>query len=440
MRTTQISRVIAASLLAFAMNGVAWSASSVNGIDLIKYSEDLTVSPPVTFHGKVLTESPDITEPELRLANQLLSAGCVGHSHQKWTNFAKANPTNGHVSYLETRFKWMRHGNAVAEGAAAKVLAKEPDFSSVKVLLAGIRLEQIRFQDAHTLLDEVEERSPTDLWVFMNRLRLEAVEEPSRGLRSKLLEIVRNPGFPPNARDIAAEIGMSLPKQTNTEVEEFMWERLEVISNHSWECKVSELAQRLSEIGGRYDEARKLLESWHADKSDCDRKPMNSLMLAQAYLMAAAKIAPRLVPGNQALVDKAQEVVGSDFSGLRAYVENRPNAAMLAPFMVFRPKPEPVDASGRTAICVALKKLDQLAVFTNLQGGANPNGKCDGKTLMGSVMFVDTNDRATLRVSIASLLMARGARPSHDEIGQCGMAMYGDCQKVMLPFLEENLR
>jgi len=310
----------------------------------------------------------------------------------------------------------------------------------VKVLLAGIRLEQNRFQDAHTLLDEVEKRSPTDLWVFMNRLRLEAVEEPSRGLRSKLLEIVRNPDFPPNARDVAAEIGMSLPKQTNTEVEEFMWERLEVISNHSWECKVSELAQRLSDIGGRYDEARKLLESWHADKSDCEWKPMNSLLLAQAYLMAAAKIAPKPVRENEALINKATELVDSDFRALRSYVENRPNAATLAPFMVFRPKPEARDASGRTPICEAAKKLDIDAILLQLQRGADPNGKCEDGTLLGSVMFLETNDHATQRVAIARVLISRGGQPSMDEIGRCGMLKYGDCSRVMLPVLEQELR
>lgn len=84
--------------------------------------------------------------------------------------------------------------------------------------------------------------------------------------------------------------------------------------------------------------------------------------------------------------------------------------------------------------------MDQAAVYENLQRGSNPNGTCDGSSLLGTMMFVETNDRVLLRQAIARTLLSRGAEPTMDEFQRCSQLKYGDCSKVMMPVIEEHLR
>jgi Tetratricopeptide repeat len=397
----------------------------------------MVVSPPVRFHGKLLNEIPDITEPELRLANQLISAGCEGLGYTMYKAYAKANPSNLHATYVEARFIWMRDDTQRAEMMLKRALLQKPDFHSAKVLLAGIRFEQGRFDDVRKLLDEVEKSSPADVWIYMNRLRLEVLERPTRQLRARLLEIVRNPKFPPNVRDGAASIGQSLPNQNNLEVEEFMRASIDV---ESWStpCKISALAERLSEVGERFDETRKLLESPQAIASGCLAMPKSRMLLAQAYLFAASKIAPQPTAANQELVDKATELLQGNYAQYREYLRDRPQEAVLEPFMHFRPKPEVADSEGHTPICNAVRNLDIDGVISKLNFGADANGRCDGRTLMGHVMYVDTNDRNRERQAIIRALMQHDGEPAQEEVAHCSMQKYGDCWKILLPIVQRQ--
>jgi hypothetical protein len=392
------------------------------------------VSPPIKFHGKTLEEIPDIREPILRLSNQLLSTGCDGQAYKRLTAFAAKYPENLHAKYVEARFEWGYAGLRASESVLLEVLSRDPGFLSAKVLLAGIRVHQGRYEDARKLLDEVEKQSPTDLWIFMNRLRLQAREKPSRALRRRLMEIVKSDEFPPNAREEAADLGISLPMQSNLELEEFMWARLDVKSNMD-SCKIAALAKRLSEVGERFEETRKLLESNRAQLSGCLKFPETRLLLGQAYLMEAAKIAPGPSPQNEELIEKATIAIQADYPALRAYVEGRPQAGVLEPFLHYRPKPEVADADGHTPMCNAVRELQSERVLRLLNLGADPNGRCEGRSIMGHVMFVHANERAKERQTIVRALLSRDGEPTPDELTQCGMAKYGDCSKILLPII-----
>ena len=162
------------------------------------------VSASVNFRGRKLVEIPDITEPDLRLANQLMSAGCFARAVTRLETVLRADPGNRNANYIVARMTWMRLGTDAADLELRRTLSRYKDFISAKVLLAGLRFDQERIEEAGRLLNEVEQKSPTDLWIYMNRLRMETLRSPSRDLRVRLLEIIRNPEFPPNARESAA--------------------------------------------------------------------------------------------------------------------------------------------------------------------------------------------------------------------------------------------
>ena len=176
----------------------------------------------MNFRNRTLVEIPDITEPELRLANQLMSAGCFAAAVDRLEVVTRTEPENRNAKYVIARMSWMRMGSSVAEQVLTQTLAQYQDFVSAKVLLAGIRYSQQNLGDMVRLLDETEPQSPTDLWIFINRLRIESLRSPSRDLRVRLLEIARSPAFPPNAREEAADIAKHLPHQSEQEYEEVL--------------------------------------------------------------------------------------------------------------------------------------------------------------------------------------------------------------------------
>ena len=124
-----------------------------------------------------------------------------------------------------------------------QTLAEHKTSVSAKVLLAGIRFAQEDLAEVVRLLDETEPQSPTDLWIYMNRLRIEGLRSPSRDLLLRVLEIARSPAFPPNARETAADIAKHLPHQSG-EYEEVLRQGSTSIQISAW------LARRLSSPRG----------------------------------------------------------------------------------------------------------------------------------------------------------------------------------------------
>jgi tetratricopeptide (TPR) repeat protein len=269
----------------------------------------VTVSPPFEFHGKWLNEIPDIHEPELRLANELMSNGCFSRAFEKLDGVLKNDPGNQNAIYIIARMTWMKMGHEAAEQRVTRALAGSREFPSAVVMLAGIRYAEKQNEEAAKLLDSVEQKSPTDLWIFMNRLRLEAANSPTADLRARLVEIVRSKAFPPNAREIAADTASELPNQSAAEKVEVLRLRMDIESSFGAGCKAVELAGWLGDRQGRFADVIELLESPRVKQGKCRDLEVNRTMLAQAYLMEAIKINPRRVPENQKLYDQAMRLV-----------------------------------------------------------------------------------------------------------------------------------
>ncbi|MEO8017010.1 MAG: hypothetical protein ABI769_04290 [Pseudomonadota bacterium] len=392
------------------------------------------VSAPVKFRNRILIEIPDITEPDLRLANQLMSTGCFARAVDKLEAVTRTDPDNRHAKYVVARMSWMLMSTAVAEQVLTQALAAHKDFLSAKVLLAGIRFEQENVPDAATLLDEVEPRSPTDLWVYLGRLRIETLRSPSRDLRLRLVEIIRSPAFPPNAREVAADIAKLLP-QNYSEYEEVLWARLDIDSNLGMACKVHDLAFWLSEVDGKFPEVIKLLESPRAKEGHCLGLDANRTLLAQAYLMEAAKISAGPSPANKHLIDRADQVLNGDYTSVAAHVQGRPQYATLQPFLAAYVQPDEEDVNGVTKLCHAIGFLNVAVVREQLEAGADPNGRCRDESLVGSLVFMATVEKDERRREIMRALLEHGARVTN--IDSCRSPNNGDCAQVLLPLMEK---
>jgi hypothetical protein len=138
------------------------------------YCANVKTSAPVVFRGRRLVEIPDIKEPDVRLANQLVSELCFSSALDRLEAVTRADPGNRDVNYVVARMTWTLLGSELAERVLTHTLAEHHEFTSAKVLLAGIRFQQSNFAEMVRLLDENEPRAPTDLWIYMNRLRIDA--------------------------------------------------------------------------------------------------------------------------------------------------------------------------------------------------------------------------------------------------------------------------
>jgi len=293
------------------------------------------VGAPIKFHGRTLVEAPDITEPDLRLANELLSAGCPAGALRRVDTVLRANPDNRNAQYVIARASWMLLGQMASERVLNQVLGTHGHFVSARVLQAGIRFEQDEIEEMKRLLDIYEPKSPTDLWIYMNRLRLEAIASPTPELRARALEIARSPAFPPIAREAAARAAKVVPNQSDKDFEEVLQAEFAIDSSVGLPCKAMGYASWLSDPGRkRFADTIKLLESPRASAGYCTGLETNRLLLAHAYLMEAAKIYPRGAnPKNQNLVDRADQVVDGEYDELISFAMSRSDSTTLYPFL-----------------------------------------------------------------------------------------------------------
>jgi hypothetical protein len=391
----------------------------------------IEVSKPVNFHGQMLVEIPDIREPDLRLANQLLSSDCFERAEQVFTGFVRRHPGNLHATYYLARRAWLTHSAERARDILETTLAWAPDFTSAKVLLASLDLSENNPGRALQLLKEAERVSPEDVWVFINRSQLASGGQPTPELRSRLLEIARNEAFPPNVRVYAADISKRVTLSKG-DFEESQRAAASVRSPMT-ACEMANLAMHLGEGEGRFAEVRELLESPAAQSSNCLDLELNRVLLAQAYLMEAAAISPRPDSRNFHLVAKANQIMGDDYMELVNWVAGRPQAAKLQPFLRTTAHPDEKDKHGRTAICHALDQRDARLVRAHLDDGANPRGECHGMPLMHRLTYMADGTRASDIQAIAKALLDYGAPPVIEPCKSNENSRY--CSRDLLPTL-----
>jgi hypothetical protein len=389
---------------------------------------------PAKFAGRTLIEIPDVTAADMRLANMLLSSGCFDEAGSLIQQYLRSNGPDAQVSYVAARFVWRTRGRLAAEDFLREPLREFPAFLSLRVLLAGIRIDEGRFAEASEILDAVAPRAPTDLWVYLDRLRIEAVADPTTERARVLIALLNDPQFPPNARLTAGDAGRHMHGGVTSADTEVIFKGMIAAEANAEGCTVTEYATWLIELEDRVDDARALLEKYVAGHERCPRREHARVLLAYTYLIAAADIAPTVTAANAAWLQRADALLGADYSALADWLRNVPRGAQLWPLVADRLPPDTTDHAGRTQLCSAVMALNIDVVRSELERGADPDEDCDGNAPTWVVLTMKTREHVYERQGILRLLLEHGAKR---EVKPCQRWFSEDCQAVFGPTLAE---
>ena len=419
-------------LLAFT---AALQACSQNLAD-VRQCFQLSGADPVEFDGRVLVEIPDIRSPEMRRANLLLSSGCFDQAAAELDRFLAERPDDPEGLYVAARFAWIARGTAFGEEVIQALIDFAPAFISGHVLLAGIRIDQNRYDEASEILDRLEPLAPEDMWIWMNRIRIEAATDPNSAVRDKLLEIQADRRFPPNVRETA---GQQLRYTQYVTPEQYGMTyalSLEYDSGQSLGCKLANYSAWLMENQNRVDDAIAVVEPHLDDFIDCPGWIVNGRdMLAYAYLVRAAEIDSAPSDRNAEFVARARAAVDGNFSRLSSWLVGRPRERLLEPCLFAGLEAGSTDAYGRTRICNGVLLLQPDTVRIELERGANPNGRCENGTLVTYLTLMGGRNKVPERQAILTELLEHGARPS--DVRYCRDPANGVCSTALAPIFEQ---
>jgi tetratricopeptide (TPR) repeat protein len=388
----------------------------------------------IHFRNRLLVETPDITAPELRRANALLSAKCFEQAEAALQAFAAAQPDDYRIHFLYARSAWIYGNRDRAEAIASAALRQHPQFASMKVLLASMRVDDQDFKKAQQWLDEVEAAQPNDLWAYIDRLRIDAQVLPSRDVALTLRDIVADAAFPPSARQQAAAAAKYMPGVTEPMRDEIFKAQMADGAGGD-DCTLAMQAVEL--IEGRDDPAAgaAILETYIKQSRFCLATPLVRTMLAEAYLMQAAKISAAPSSKTQRLVQQAHAVLHGDLTPVAQRAAVRPTLAALIPYLRKSVDPLQIDEAGRNVLCNAVLALNAPMVKAELERGADPSARCEGDSLVMHVLLTATTDKVAERQKVLRHLLEHRAPVEGLEF--CAHPDNGDCRFVLLPILQE---
>lgn len=390
----------------------------------------------VELPSRTLTEIPDVTDESVRRINLQLSSGCYPEVRSALESRLTARPDDPQLLYVLARYVWIDYGVDAGEQFISEFVAQHPDFVSARVLLAGVYIEQERFEEATAILDGLGVEAEDRLWVYMSRLRIRAAQRPDEEVYELLRQVLEDERFPPNARDEAAN---TLKRRRFSEPEsQIPLYRIPLgyHSGRSFSCKLHDYAFLMTERLSRFAEAVESLEQYVDRDGGCRGMTGATTLLAYAYLVLAADISAGPAPANRAYVERAAELLGDGgYEELASYLVNRPYQALLEPFIAPHLDPAATDEHGRTRICSALMLLDFRAVETELARGADPNGMCGGEPLVVRLASMRPRDNRGAQEHILRLLLQYGGK--HENFSYCNPAVVEGCSFYLYPIFQE---
>lgn len=391
---------------------------------------------PIHFESQTLIDAPDLP-PQLRLANALINANCFREADALWAQFASTHPDDFRVTFIRARLAWNTGQTPLAEAILDEVLRLHPGFLSAMVLRASMELDRHDYRDAQQLVDEVERKEPTNLWAFIDRLKLEAALAPSTTTVKTMRAILTDPDFPPIVQQTVLQIAeygtTALPKKER--------DALFSAAMAGQPCESCALKQHAMEvIEGRRQPGvgAEEIESYLRKCGSCVATADVRVLLAEAYLMEAAAIAPKQIPANARLVREAKQALGGDLTPLAFRVAGRGLILdPILPFLKGSVNHDAVDQNGNTIICSAIYSLSPALVQEELDSGVNPNGHCGYTSLLMTLLHIAAppNEQVYERRAIAESLLLSGARV--EGMGMCADKGNGDCSTVLLPILKQ---
>ncbi|WP_313918868.1 tetratricopeptide repeat protein [Tahibacter sp.] len=270
---------------------------------------EVVASGPIPYRGTTLLETADIKTPEIRRINALISARCYDEAAAAISDYQSKAPQDYQIEFVVNRLIWLTQGAEAAQEAVTGSLATHPDFASVKVLQASLYLEQERYDDARGLLDDIAKAIPNDLWLMIDRMKIELHDGPKPDMAARLKDMLKNAQFPPSARELA---GRSLERLTGSESEirkSIYRDMLTFESATPFSMKAVNLARELVIRSNNPDESIAFLEPTMADPRAAARKEELNQLLAVAYLQKAATINAAPTSGSAALIARSVGLV-----------------------------------------------------------------------------------------------------------------------------------
>jgi hypothetical protein len=395
---------------------------------------------PIQFKGRNLVEIPDIAEPELRRANALLTSRCFAEAIGIWEDFARRNPDNYHVLFVKARAKWIFGDRMFGQVIVDAALRAHPDFVSAKVLLASMHIEDHDFVSAAKLLDDVDRSQPDDLWAYIDRLRIEAAVAPTASTADTVAAIMHDTQFPANVRAQALHIAQfELTDLTETQRDQLVSSVVED-SSVMTDCALSVQAQELIELRNDPRSGAQLIQRYLDKSRRCDEESATRVraLLAEAYLLEAALVAPGPVSTNASLVRKAKDALGGNLTPLAMHIASTRDLDRLIPFIRGFVDPHAVDEHGSSALCAAVRAYNPPMVKEALLEHADPNSNCVGSgadTVLRTILLTATQKYAIERQEMVRELLSRGA--SVEGMADSCKPGDGDCAIVLLPILKE---
>ena len=144
-----------------------------------------------------------------------------------------------------------------------------------------------------------------------------------------------------------------------------------------------------------------------------------------------------LVPG--ALRHAPNTPYGRDLQGRALNAQPRPFYPTLKPFLDELVHPTEEDSYGETRLCRSIEQLNATQVRAALAAGADPQDRCRGESLVGSLVFMATVERDNDRREVMRALLEGGAPVTN--IDACrSRSGGGDCWEVLLPLMEQYSR
>jgi hypothetical protein len=388
-----------------------------------------------TFQGHRLTETPDITNPELRLANAALSARCVDWVQSFIQRYRLAYPDDYHLFFLTTRQRWIFVDAPYAQTFAEAALQSHPDFTSIKVLMASMALENHDLATASKWLREIEHEQPDDLWAYIDRLRIAAQLAPTKELLATLQAIVGDERFSENARQQAAQTARYEMSGLTQQQRDAVFEEQMKSKPSDADCTLADQAMNIIELRLDPKAGADLIERYLNKDNPCTATPLLHTLLAEAYLWQATKLSPIPDKSNAKLIAKAKAEMHGDFTPIAQRITYRPFLNPVLAFIEGAVDPRQTDERGQTVLCNALRALNPESLAAELDRGADPNAHCDNDTPVHDLLFMATANKVVERQRILRLLLQHGA--AVEGLDFCASPDNGDCNKVLLPILQE---
>lgn len=389
---------------------------------------------PIKFDGRTLIETPDLP-PELRLINALVTQNCVERARQVQNQYVTEHPDDYRMSFINARIAVMMGDINRGQATEDRVLREHPDFSSMLVLRASLALGTHDYTHAQQMLDQVNKLQPQDLWAYIDDVILQATLTPSPAVFKQVKGIIQNTDFPVNVRKAVYGSTRLMAGLEDDQLFSAMMENPDTASD----CVLAERVTVVIEIQKNPQAGASLIEDSVKKSGQCLATPMIRTLLAEAYLLQAAQIAPQPTVQNQALVQKALKLMNGDLTEVaRRAAPRTPTLDSLAPFFKGNVNSRAVDEYDQTTLCAAVVGLNPAMAKEELENGADANVKCEHFSLVKLVLTRPLDQQHIPQTqAILRLLLAHGAEFDAQAMNSCASLDNPDCGPLLLPILQE---